>query len=348
MTNASVMRFLICGAQHEHVVSMARGLVRAGWTCAAVTEALPDAIAAPLANELSCPLISDPAPLLNSGTINLVVTASINAQKPDCVVAALSAGIDVFADKPLAVDMAGLQRIHAAAANGRNVWAWFSLRYEPASHLLRKMILDGDIGRPLAVEAVRPHRLSPASRPDWMFDDSLYGGVLNDLVCHDIDLYLWLTDALPEWIAATEYSTRFPSERGSITDLALVMTGGSGAAGCFRGDWLTPGRYPAHGDCRFRVVGTEGTAEIRWAGPTLDPGPPDIVLYSDRSAPVRIDPAGFPVPDLFQELTDCISMGRPMILTSSDVFRSTSLTLLARESARSGRTVRDLSRQILS
>jgi predicted dehydrogenase len=348
------MRFAVWGAQHYHLSEIGQGLIKAGWECAGVAEKNPAAVGNALAKELNCPLISDGKSFLKRGDIDLIVTAAVPVERKDIFVASLKAGIPVFADKPLVTSLEQLKAVRkAAAASGKGVWAFFALRWLDATYALKKLIDSGEIGKPVAVEAARPHRLGrepshlgPAGRPEWMFNHSQYGGVLNDLVCHDIDLYLWLTGAHPDWVMAEERATRYGETRGGITDLSVVLMGGCDVAGYFRGDWLTPAKYPLHGDCWFRVVGTEGVAEARWSGDVAKPGDPDIVYYSDKTPPTVIKPTPGVAPNTWQELTAHIRDGKPMALTPEETFRATFLTLSAVKSAAARKLISGLSSQL--
>lgn len=332
--------FIVAGARHGHVNGAASTLAAEGWRCLGVADDDPT-LAEPLAERLGCDYLKDIGSLLSKRPAPLVLTAEINSRKWEVAVEALKAGSHVLADKPLATDIKQLEQIQSEAEQaGKGVWALFTLRYSGLVRALKSLVDAGDLGAVVSVEAVRPHRLNPDSRPDWMFRPEEYGGVLNDLACHDIDAYLWLCGRLPEWVKAEERSTRFKDlGRGEISDIGVALMGGPDAPfGCFRADWLTPDAYPKHGDCRMRVVGTAGTAELFYEGEPSNPAGATLVVFTDKDAPRKIEPEPVKA-GMAAELTRYLEEGEPMTLSSEECLRSSGVTLLAAESARSGELV---------
>jgi predicted dehydrogenase len=123
-----------------------------------------------------------------------------------------------------------------------------------------------------------------------MFDPELYGGILNDIAVHQVELFCWLTG---------QQVVRFHSRVGNFAtpqhsafeDFGDVsFEGDGGTAGYARVDWLTPDALPTWGDIRQFLVGTEGTLEIR---STINLGSEDskpVLLLTTRSgAPERVD-----------------------------------------------------------
>lgn len=336
MSAAFEREFTVAGVRHGHILSAAREVAALGWRCIGVADDDP-AMAQPLAAELGAEYSKDAAELAAKRPAPLLLCADINARKWLVVTAALAAGANVLVDKPLATGIEQLERIRTQATlSGKGVWVMFTLRYSGPMRALKDTVASGELGAIAAIEAVRPLRLKPKARPAWMFEPALYGGVLNDLACHDIDAYLWLTGAAPKWVKAEERTTRFMNlERGSITDTAVALMGGGAPYGYFRADWLTPAAYPQHGDCRTRIVGSAGAAELFHAGLPDAPGQPVLIVYSDSQPPRKV-PAACAPQSLVHELAGHLAEGAPMALSSEESIRSSLLTLLAVQSARSG------------
>ncbi len=105
--------------------------------------------------------------------------------------AALRAGKHVLVEKPVALDVAGVDRIAAAArAEGRLCMPAFCMRFWPGWDWLHDRIADGSLG---AVRSLVLRRL--ASPPDWSpefyRDAARTGGALFDLHLHDADFVRW-------------------------------------------------------------------------------------------------------------------------------------------------------------
>jgi hypothetical protein len=92
-------------------------------------------------------------------------------------------------------------------------------------------------------------------------------------------------------------------------------------------DWMNPAGSPMHGDYRMKLVGTEGTAELLWAGnrlvlTTTDLAPHDVPL------PAGHRPAELPLQEL--------ASGNEPDITTSRELPATRLALLAQQSAENG------------
>lgn len=119
-----------------------------------------------------------------------------NADAPDAIVALAAAGIHLLIDKP-AARSAGEARRAAAAIEGAGVRAVVGLtrRYSAAFRAAREIVVSGQLGRLVAVEAVFAASSVAVRDPaNLLFDRGLMGGgILSWLGIHDIDALLWLT-----------------------------------------------------------------------------------------------------------------------------------------------------------
>ena len=334
-------RFCILGCQHGHINSAINGLKGLGWEIEFIADSDPW-LARELCERHGAPLEKDWRKALKNSSSAVAGVAPVNCEKGKVIEAALLAGKHVVADKPLVIEKDDLRRVERAMKkSGKRAWALFTLRYSPACRALKKLLDSGEVGKMVSAAGFRPHRLRPENRPRWMFNDRKYGGVIVDLLCHDIDLFLWLARARPEEVSAREGSFRYEG----IADCGAVFVAlKNGVTGLFRTDWLTPRAYPAHGDCRFFLSGTEGSAELRFAGDPLSVGGAELIVYSDRRAPEKVElPSGFP--SFYEELARFLEGGEEPVLKSADVIESTRVTVAARESAKKARAVRFKSRR---
>jgi predicted dehydrogenase len=141
---------------------------------------------------------------------NAVVVAGRNRPKIDLILAAVSCGLHVLADKPWVIDSADFPKLEEVLrqADLREVVAWDMMteRYEVTTVLQRELIRDPDVfgsqlpGTPddpgLTLESV--HHLkktvagAPLTRPAWWFDPREAGPALADVGTHLADLAMWL------------------------------------------------------------------------------------------------------------------------------------------------------------
>lgn len=141
---------------------------------------------------------------------NAVVIAGRNRPKIDLILAAVSAGYCVLADKPWIVEAADFPKLERvlAEADRSGVFASdvMTERFEATTRLQRELIRDPDVfGEPLpgtpdepALELESVHYLlkqvagAPLRRPAWWFDPAVAGEAMADVGTHLADLALWL------------------------------------------------------------------------------------------------------------------------------------------------------------
>jgi predicted dehydrogenase len=111
--------------------------------------------------------------------------------------AALKAGCHVFVEKPVSHSLEGVAELEALARQGRRVvQVGYNLRFHPGLRVLKRLLDEGALGRPLWVQAEAAQYL-----PDWRpWQDyrasytarrCLGGGILLD-GSHEIDYLTWL------------------------------------------------------------------------------------------------------------------------------------------------------------
>lgn len=230
--------------------------------------------------------------LLGDATVDLILCADVNGRRASVLVDALKAGKHVFADKPAVTTLHDLDAVERAVReSGKLLFVYFGERLgSPLCVKARQLLSDGRIGRPVNFIGLGPHKLGVEHRPAWMFDPKLYGGILNDIGVHQVELFSWLTE---------QRVTRFRSRVGNFAtrqhptfeDFGDVwFEGEGGTTGYVRVDWLTPDALPTWGDIRQFLVGTEGTLEVR---STINLGSEDakpaLLLTTRSGGPERVD-----------------------------------------------------------
>ncbi len=130
------------------------------------------------------------------------------------VMAALAGGAHVFCDKPLAPTAGQAREICAAAdrAGVRTAYA-ASFRYMPHVLLAREMVANGDIGRPLEVEAISHFGLNPLIPFGWSHELARGGGRLNNNFTHKLAIVLSVLDGR---VSAVSGTTRSDLDRAPL------------------------------------------------------------------------------------------------------------------------------------
>jgi len=157
-----------------------------------------------------------------------------------------------------------------------------------------------------------------------------------------VDIIRWATGGVFTEITAYEQNWGNPDDP-EFTDIGVLLGKlSTGATGIVRTDWFTPETSPVHGDTRFLVTGTKGMIEIRTAGDlwseqhTRDG---QVLLMSDGDEPVRLDYEP-PKETLVADFLGSIYGDTKPVLSTNDAFEATRATLMARRSAKLGRTVK--------
>lgn len=126
--------------------------------------------------------------------LDAVVVSTPNAYHEPAVVAALERGYDVLCEKPLAADLAGAERIAAAAADADGFcMVNFHNRISTATEVFKDYQAEGHFGEITHVDANYVRRRGIPGVGSWFTDRELAGGgAVVDIGVHAIDFALYL------------------------------------------------------------------------------------------------------------------------------------------------------------
>ncbi|MBM7171146.1 Gfo/Idh/MocA family oxidoreductase [Streptomyces sp. G44] len=172
----------------------------------------------------------------------------------ELALAAVAAGRHVVCEKPLALTAHDAEQLASAAdAAGVRLHPAHVVRYFPAYAALRAAVGRGDLGEPAVLRFTRG-----GARPrwaPWFGDPARSGGIIMDLMVHDIDIARWLAGDVVRVHARTrgvEHATGAPAE---VVTATAVLTHASGAVSRAEGLWGLPDqRFRT----TFRVAGADG------------------------------------------------------------------------------------------
>lgn len=197
---------------------------------------------------------------------------------PDHAEAAVEAGCHVYMAKPVACDVAGCNRILAAAngaaSKGRNFMVDFQTRTEPINIEVIKKLHEGAAGPVGLLSSIYadesfpdpPKTANAESRLQglvWVNDDDLGGGYLVNAGIHAVDVALWMAGAVPVSAVGRSRRARSAPNGDSHDVYSITYEFADGLVLNHRGEHL-PNQ---HGfTCNCVAYGASGFAEGTYDG----------------------------------------------------------------------------------
>ncbi|HVX44018.1 MAG TPA: Gfo/Idh/MocA family oxidoreductase [Mycobacteriales bacterium] len=321
-----MIRLAIAGLQHPHIETIIEeATLRDEVELVAVSEPDQD-VRRHAADRFGTPVFATHTEMLDATEIDVIGVGAAYADRAQIIIDTLSAGIDVIADKPLCTTLEDLDRIEAAwATSGRTLSMALEKRFYPPTLAADRILASGELGRLALVTASAPHKLTRQRRPAWFLEAATYGGILNDLAVHDVDLLLHFSGGRRGTVHGHTGNYGNPDRPGFEDYGVAVLTVHDGPVATLESHWMSPESAPYHGDYRMRLTGTDGTAELLWKDDVLT-----VATHSrppwNEPLPPRIRPA--------QDFFDALLAGRSPVISAADTFAATRVALLAQESAR--------------
>lgn len=229
---------------------------------------------------------ADPlAEMLKEKPGNVVVLAGNNALKTERILASVKAGLNVLADKPMAINPQDLELLRQAFVeadkNGVLLYDIMTERHEVTTELQRELSLMPDLyGQQLpgtpeqpAVTKESVHHLfkyvsgKPLQRPDWFFDETIQGEGLCDVGTHLVDLIQW--ECFPGQILKTSDVKVLSAKKWPtlITEAQFnKATGLSGFTPALRAKLDASGQLPyvCNGEMIYQLKGVHCKVSVIW------------------------------------------------------------------------------------
>jgi predicted dehydrogenase len=115
---------------------------------------------------------------------------------------ALLGGMHVLVEKPMALDLAGARAmLTAATLAGRRLQVGFNRRFRPPYRRLREQVAVAGGVRGLRCDLAVPSA-AWGGKAGFLGVDALGGGVLDDVLSHQVDLVRWITESEPRRVRA--------------------------------------------------------------------------------------------------------------------------------------------------
>jgi predicted dehydrogenase len=226
---------------------------------------------------------------------------------------AAQAGCQIVCEKPLALHPAGGEAIFKAcdAANVRFFLAMV-VRFFPPYRAAWETVRSGALG---TIEEIALKRIvnTPLVDKPWFGDESLSGGVILDLMIHDIDYALWIAGP-----AVKVHATLARDARNQSAHLTLEHAGG--ATSRIEGGWLES------------ATGLQTAIHLTGSSGTLDVAP-------DLPLPFSNLPNKDPYVEQLRHFQTSLASGAPFEVTRQEALHAQRVAAAAQESSRQGAPV---------
>jgi myo-inositol 2-dehydrogenase / D-chiro-inositol 1-dehydrogenase len=188
-----------------------------------------------------------------SADADAVVICSPTPFHVEHITAAVAAGKAVLVEKPVDLDLARVDACIAAIAGSEHrVMVAFNRRFDAGNALVRRRIVDGEIGR---LEQLTILSRDPAPPPASYIAQS--GGIFRDMTIHDFDLARFLLGDFVEVHAMGQRLDPEIAAAGDFSAAVVTMTTATGAVAT-----IVNSRHCASGyDQRIEAFGEAGSLE---------------------------------------------------------------------------------------
>lgn len=199
--------------------------------------------------------------LIDAEKLDAVIVSLPNFLKKDCVFYAAEKKLNIFLEKPMALNyVEALEMVQKVEKENVRMAIGVNYRYYPCVQKLKSNFDDGRIGdaviatSDLILSGPMSHGAVPAPVPEWWLSkETAGGGALIDLGYHLIDIFSWLFGDLE--VTYSNLGYRFNL---SVEDSATVVlrSKDQGVTCCVNVGWFSKSVFP---DFNFRV-NIHGTA----------------------------------------------------------------------------------------
>ncbi len=245
-------------------------------------------------------------------------------------IAAAEAGKHVICEKPIALNLDDAARMmEVCQENKVRLFIGQVVRFFPAYQQINNIICEGTLGR-VAVAHTRRRSANPSSIRSWYADEEKSGGVVLDLMIHDIDFICWSLGKV-----RSVYGLHKKTETVDYALATLIFE--SGAIANLEAHWGYPGPFST----LIEVAGSKGLL--------LNDSTKAKSLQVNRMAQATINGKAVEVPQSpgfttpfdteLAHFIDCILTNREAIVTPEDAYRALQVALNVQESARSGKVI---------
>ena len=195
-----------------------------------------------------------------------MLSAGIPVERAPLGIRVMQHGKDYMADKPGITTLEQLAEVRKVQAETKRIYSiMYSERFENrATVKAGELVKAGAIGRVIQTIGLGPHRITPASRPEWFWRQ---GAVRRHPVRHrlapgrSVPVFHRIDQRRGRRVAGRQRQS--PRQARSSRTSATSCCAAIGGIGYIRVDWFTPDGLATWGDGRLTILGTDGFIEIR-------------------------------------------------------------------------------------
>lgn len=163
----------------------------------------------------------------------------------ELVLQAAAAGKHILCEKPLGRTLAQAQEMVAACdAAGVKLMAAHVVRFFPDYAQARRRVMAGEIGRPAVIRLSRETFQPKKAADNWFVDLEKSGGMVLDLMIHDLDYARWVAGPITQVFA-----------KSTGAHALAILTHASGTISHVAGSWAYP---PPTFRTAFEIAGDKG------------------------------------------------------------------------------------------
>ncbi|MGE5507258.1 MAG: Gfo/Idh/MocA family oxidoreductase [Chitinophagales bacterium] len=252
----------------------------------------------------------------------------------DLILKAAASRKHIFTEKPLARTLdEGREVLEAVGKAGVKLMVGHVLRFSPPYQKAREALTQGRIGRPGVVRTTRGGGGFPTAWQDWYASIPMSGGIMLDMLIHDLDFLRWCFGDVERVYAKTTLNR----EIGRYEYALIVLRFKSGVIAHVEGTWHDVGGffygYEIAGDGGLLSFDSRTSTPIRTV--TFD-------QEAGRTAGVAIPEnptAENPYQLEISHFVDCLESGTEPAVTGEDGYKAMEIALAAIKSAETGEPV---------
>jgi predicted dehydrogenase len=270
-------------------------------------------------------------------TVDIVDVCTPTPTHRDIVLAAASTDADIICEKPMARNLRDAEAmVRGCREAGVRLFMAHVVRFFPEYSRAKSILDSGQLGRPGVVRTVRGGNYPAPDTMNWYIDFEQGGGVILDMVIHDIDYVRWCFGEVTRVFAR---GLTF-SDAQDADHVLVTLRFENGTLGHLEGSWAFP---PGNFRTRLEIAGDQGLLEVD----NLNTGPMSVTLKQEASARA----AGVPVPEspmaprddpYYLELAHCLhclETGQDFLVSPEDGVEALRIAVAAIRSLRTGQPV---------
>ncbi len=272
----------------------------------------------------NCNFYDDYKELIDKEKPDFVVSALPTYLHEEVAVYALSHGVHILSEKPMALSVESCERmIKASVENNVVLMVGQSCRFLPAVKKIKEYIEQGTFGKPCRADFSRYSQTPLWTWNNWILDPEMSGGCIVDMHVHDVDMINYLFGK-PVSVHSVMTENKVPLESiftQYILENGMIVTTGA--------DWSLPQKFPFEDN--YFVNFEKACAKIDGD---------KLIVYTDDE--VIIPDIGTEESHLaeMREFVDCVVNNKPSTtIPTESVLMSIKVALAEKESAQTGKTV---------